>query len=323
MNTRIVSVLSALLCFVAFASMAAQAQDIVTPAIAGVVSAGTPVQLVREGYEAVEGPMPQADGGLIFTNNRAHRVERIAPDGSPSVWWEGAGGANALTMTPKGDVVATLNEIHAIGVVRPGEAARVLVDRYQGTPFNRPNDLVASRRGDIYFSDTVPVGATGPSAIPSALYRLTAKGELDRIDAEVPRPNGVALSPDEKTLYLANTSGEWVFAFTLDRKGQAGDKREFAKLALPPPAANAATATATAAGADGLAVDEKGRVYVATTVGVQVFSPKGAPLGVISLPKPPQNLAFSGKGRSALFIVGRGAVYRIDTRTHGPRRPGK
>jgi gluconolactonase len=301
--------------------MTAHAQDAVTPAIPGVVNAGMPVQLVKDGYDSVEGPMPQADGGVIFTNYRAHRIERIAPDGSASAWWEGAGGANALTTTPNGEVVATLNEIHAIGVVRPGEAARVLVDQYQGRPFNRPNDLVANRRGDIYFTDTVPLTATGPATIPSALYELTSRGELLRIDTEVARPNGVALNPDERTLYLANTSGEWVFAFTLDGKGHASHKREFAKLALPPPQ-NGVAATG-GAGADGLAVDEKGRLYAATTVGVQVFSPKGEPLGIIVLPKQPQNLAFSGPGRGSLFVVGRGAVYRITTLTRGPRRTSK
>jgi gluconolactonase len=129
----------------------------------------------------------------------------------------------------------------------------------------------------------------------------------------------VALSPDDRTLYLANTSGEWVYAFELDRKGLAGKRRDFAKLAMP------ATQSGTmgGAGADGMAIDASGRLYVATTVGVQVFSPKGAPLGTIVLPKQPQNLAFAGPKLSSLFVVGRGAVYRIATLTHGPKRAGK
>jgi gluconolactonase len=297
----------------------AQAEEAVTPAIAGVVNAGTPIQLVKDGFEAVEGPMPLPDDGLIFTNNRVGRIVQIAADGAVSTWYEGAGGANALTRTPKGDVVATLAEGRAIGVVRPGAAPRVLVGDYEGTQFNRPNDLVASRNGDIYFTDTVSITATAAPTIPSALYELTAKGKLVRIAADIARPNGLALSPDDRTLYVANTSGEWVYAFELDRKGQAGKRRDFAKLAMP------ATQTGTmgGAGADGMAIDEKGRLYVATTVGVQVFSSEGAPLGVITLPKQPQNLAFAGPGRSALFVVGRGSVYRIATLTHGPKRAGK
>ncbi|MET0497470.1 MAG: SMP-30/gluconolactonase/LRE family protein [Steroidobacteraceae bacterium] len=298
------------------------AQEAVTPAIPGVVDAGTSIQLVKDGFEAVEGPLPQPDGGVLFTNNRAARIVQVAPDGSVSTWLEGSGGANALARTAKGDIVATLQESLAIGVMKPGEPPRILVHDYQGIPFNRPNDLVAGKHGDIYFTDTVPLTATAPPAMPSALYRWTAKQELVRIAADIPRPNGVALSPDERTLYVANTSGEWVFAFELDRKGGAGERRDFAKLALPPEVPNQVRAIG-GTGADGLAIDEKGRLYVATTVGVQVFSSAGAPLGIIVLPKPPQNLAFSGPGRGTLFVVGRGAVYRIDTLTHGPRRSGK
>jgi gluconolactonase len=310
------SALLLLLC----AWQSARAQE-VTPAIAGVVNAGTPIQLVKDGFEAVEGPLPQADGSLLFTNPRVNRILSIAPDGSLSTWYEGAGGANALTRTPKGEVVATLTESFAIGVVQPGAAARVLAGNYEGTPFNRPNDLVADGQGNIYFTDTVPLTATAPAKMPSALYQLTAKGKLVRIADDIARPNGVALSLDERTLYVANTSGEWVLAFALDREGQSKGRRDFAKLALPPPQ-NAANASA-GSGADGLAVDEKGRLYVATTLGVQVFAPEGAPLGIIALPKQPQNLAFSGPDRSTLFVVGRGAVYRIATLTHGPRRAGK
>ncbi len=105
----------------------------------------------------------------------------------------------------------------------------------------------------------------------------------------------------------------------LNRKGEAKERREFAKLSTPPPQNGAKPAS----GADGLAVDEKGRVYVATTLGVQVVSAKGEPLGIIAMPKQPQNLAFSGPGRSVLFVVGRGSVYRIATLTRGPDRPGK
>jgi gluconolactonase len=289
------------------------------PDISGVVAAGTPIELVKDGFEAVEGPMPQPDGGLLFTNYRAGRVMRIAADGSVSVWYEGPGGANALTPTTKGEIAATLVDGKTISVLKPGEAPRELVGNYQGVPFNRPNDLVADHRGNIYFSDTTSPTATTPAVMPSAVYQLTAKGKVVRITTEITRPNGVALSPDERTLYVADTSGEWLYAVSLNRKGEAKKVREFAKLAVPPPQNGAKPAS----GADGLAVDEKGRLYAATTLGVQVVSAEGKPMGVIAMPKQPQNLAFSGAGRSALFVVGRGSVYRIATLTRGPDRAGK
>jgi gluconolactonase len=312
------------LCMLAWlpaAALCAAEASTVTPAIAGVVNAGTPVELVKEGFAAVEGPLHDTDGGVLFTNNQDGHIVRIAPDGTVSNWFEGPLGANALTRNSKGEIIATLQKALAIGVVRPGAAPRILADGFEGKPFNRPNDLVADSRGNVYFTDTVPLGATGEPSLPSALYRIGGDGRLSRITTDIARPNGVALSPDERTLYVANTSGEFVLAFALDAQGLAGERRDFARLALPPPRAGAAPSTA--AGADGIAVDRDGRLFVATTVGVQVFSPQGEPLGVIPMPRQPQNLAFAGRDRSQLHVVGRGAVYRINTLTRGPDRPGK
>ncbi|MFO1504486.1 MAG: SMP-30/gluconolactonase/LRE family protein [Steroidobacteraceae bacterium] len=296
---------------------------IVTPAAApmilGVVSAGTPVELIADGFEAVEGPLPQLDDGLLFTNNRMNRVMRLAPDGRLSVWYEGLGGPNALTRTPEGDIVATLTESKFIGVLQPGQPPRPLASGFEGKPFNRPNDLVADSRGNIYFTDTAGPTANGASSLPPAVYQITRKREVVRIVQGIETPNGVALSPDERTLYVANTAGEGILAVALDRDGDARKARQFARLAMPPPPANGAISS----GADGLAVDEKGRLYVATTLGVQVFSDKGEALGIITLPKAPQNLAFSGPGRHSLFVVGRGSVYRIQMLTRGPQRTGK
>jgi gluconolactonase len=291
-----------------------------TPAIAGVVNAGTPIQLVKDGFEAVEGPMRDTDGSVLFTNNQAGRVLRAAADGTVSIWFEGPVGANALARTTKGEIVATMHKPPAIGVLQAGAPARVLVDKYDGKPFNRPNDIVADKRGNLYFTDSIPAGTTAtPAMLPSSLYRIDAEGKLAVVTADISRPNGVALSPDERTLYVANTAGEWVLAFELDAKGTPVRRRDFAKLATPPARGDAGPAS----GADGLAVDAQGRLFVASTLGVQVFSPEGAALGIIAMPKQAQNLAFGGMDRNVLYVVGRGSVYRIDTLTKGPDRAGK
>jgi gluconolactonase len=314
------SMLGAALSIAWAGSLAGEAPPSATPGIAGVVKEGTPIQLVGEGFEAVEGPVRDVDGGVLFTNNQAGRILRVAPDGALSTWFEAPLGANALTRTPKGDVVATLQRSLAIGVVQPGAAPRMLAENFEGKPFNRPNDLVADKRGNIYFTDSVPLGATGTPAIPSALYQITAEGRLLQVTTDIPRPNGVALSPDERTLYVANTAGEWILAYPLDAKGTPGAQRQFGKLALPPAQGGNAS---TASGADGIAVDAAGRLFVATTLGVQVLSPQGEALGIIRMPRQPQNLAFAGADRSILYVVGRGGVWRIDTQTKGPDRPGK
>jgi gluconolactonase len=296
----------------------AAAQAPVTPAIQGVLNAGTPIQLIKEGIEAVEGPVPLGDD-VLFTNNRTNQILRIGRDGAVSTWLENTGGANALALNPQGEVVATCNVDIGITVLGPGKAPRVLTKGFDGKTFSRPNDLAISKTGHIYFTDSAPAGAASPP-LPSSVYLLKAGGEITRVTADIGRPNGLALSPDERTLFVADTSGEYIIAFDIDTSGNAGNKRQFAKLALPPQGVGGAAPTS---GTDGLAVDEQGRLYAATAVGVQVFSPRGEALGTITLPRQPQNLAFGGPGRSSLYVVGRGSVWRIATLTRGPQRAGK
>ncbi len=276
----------------------AQAKPVPTPAIAGVVAAGAAIEIVKEGFDGTEGPLPQADGSLLFTENRANRIVRITPDNSSEVWLSPSGAANSLAVTSKGEIVAALTEKPAIGVLNPAGAPRVLVSEFEGKPFNRPNDLVAGSHG-IYFTDPGTSPAAGEAPQPTAVYHLAVDGKLKRVADDIRRPNGIALSPDERTLYVANTAGEWVVAFDLDAKGVVTGRHDFAKLA-----GFRQTDNGPGSGADGLAVDEKGRLYVASTAGVQVFSPRGEALGIIVLPKAPQNLAFAGKDRSTLYVVG-------------------
>ncbi len=310
----------ALLAGAALPAGAQNKQDFLTPLIPDVVDQGSTIAVLKEGLEAVEGPVPTKDGALLFTNNRAGHILRMTPDGAISIWRQGPEGANALTWTPQGDLVATLTEDKAIAVVKPGEAPRVLAKEFEGKPFNRPNDLVASKRGDIYFSDTAAIGATG-TPLPSAVYRIAVDGTLQQLVTDIGRPNGVALSPDERNLYVADTTGEWIVAIELDKDGKMKGRHNHARLELPPPA-NGQQPTS---GADGIAVDDRGRIFVATALGVQVFSATGQSLGRIRMPLQPQNLAFAGGARrNDLYVVGRGTVYRIATLTRGPRaRDGK
>ena len=294
----------------------AHAQE-VTPAIKGVVAAGTRIEFIKEGFQGTEGPIALPDGTLIFTETAANRLTRIAADGSTASWLENTNGANSLSFNKQGELVAVLTgKPTGIGVLYPQDKARILVDNHQGKPFGRPNDLVVDKRGGVYFTDPgapVPAGQPAP-ATPSAtaVYYLDPEGQLHLLDSTVPRPNGIQLSRDEKTLYVNNTFGEYVLAYDIRKDGTVGNRRDFAKLE-----GFRKTETGTTSGADGLAIDASGRLYVATTAGVQVFSSKGVHLGTIALPKAPQNLAFAGEGKQTLYIVGRGAAYRINTLTKG------
>ncbi len=295
---------------------ATQAQE-VTPAIKGVVAAGTRIEFIKEGFQGTEGPITLPDGTLIFTETAANRLTRIAADGSTSSWLENTNGANALAFNRQGELVAVVTgNPKGIAVLYPQDKARLLVDNYQGKPFGRPNDLVVDKRGGVYFTDPgapVPAGQPAPATPqPTAVYYLDPKGQLHLLDSTVPRPNGIQLSRDEKTLYVNNTFGEYVLAYDIGRDGMVSNRRDFARLE-----GFRKTDTGTTSGADGLAIDAQDRVFVASTAGVQVFSSKGEHLGTIALPKAPQNIAFAGPGKSTLYIVGRGAAYHITLLTKG------
>jgi gluconolactonase len=305
MSMRILGLLLALV------ALDAQAAALTTPAIAGVVEAGTPIEIIGESFAGTEGPVALPDGSLLFTENRAARVSRIALDGSVAVFLTNPAGPNAMALNAEGSVVATLTARPGVAIIYPADCVTILVDKAEGKPLNRPNDLVIDRHGGVYFTDPGGLAKPGRPAVVSAVYYLSPRNELRLIDHSVALPNGIQLSPDETVLYLADTRGEYVLAYDVSANGVAGKRRNFARLA------RRAGADSTAAGADGLAVDADGRLYVATSAGVQIFSASGTALGVIELPKRPQNLAFAGKGKHDLFVVGQGAVYRIHTRTQG------
>lgn len=288
-----------------------------TPGIRGVVTEGTPIEFIKDGFKGTEGPIGLPDGSLLFTETQDQRITRIAPDGSTRPYIEQTNGANGLGFTPAGELVAVQVAQTRVGIVYPPEKVRLLADQFEGKPFGRPNDLVVAKSGNIYFTDSGANRAPGQpapavEAAKPAVYRITPQGQLQRIDADIVRPNGIQLSPDEKVLYVANTAGEHVLAYDVAADGSVSHRRNFAKLEGFRQTDNGPTS-----GADGLAVDALGRLYVASTAGIQVFSPEGQALGVIALPKAPQNLAFAGPNKAWLYVVGRGGAWRIATLTPG------
>ncbi|MFC4307653.1 SMP-30/gluconolactonase/LRE family protein [Steroidobacter flavus] len=294
-------------------ALGAQADGLVTPAIDGVVAAGTAIVLIKEDFKGTEGPIALPDGSVAFTEGQANRITRIAADNSVSSYLENSGGANGLAFNSAGELIAVVTAKPGIAVLAPAGKERVLVDQYEGTALNRPNDLVVDKKGGVYFTDPGARPEAGKPASKTAVYYLPPKGALKQLATDIERPNGIQLSPDEKTLYVANTFGDHVLAYDIKKDGSVGARRNFAKL----DGVTQNDIGGITSGADGLAVDAKGRLYVASAAGVQVFDSKGAALGTIALPKAPQNLAFAGEGKKTLYVVGRGAAYRIAVLTPG------
>lgn len=301
------------------ASQVVHAQEALTPAIPGVVHAGTKIELIKDGFKGTEGPIAAPDGSLLFTENQNARVIRIAPDGGISVLLDKTNGVNALAYAPNGDLVAVQTLEPKVGVILPAGNARTLAAKVDGgLGLGRPNDLVVDGKGFVYFTDS----GANPGATPApdaaakvarpAVYRISPDYVVERLAGDITRPNGIQLSPDEKTLYVANTAGEYVLAYDIAASGKLGPRRDFARLE-----GFRQTDNGPSSGADGLAVDSAGRLYVASTAGVQVFTPRGEPLGVIALPKRPQNLAFAGPDKKTLYVVGSGSAWRFPVLTAG------
>ena len=292
-----------------------QAAEDLTPAIPGVADAGSKIEFIKDGFDGTEGPIGLPDGSALFTETKANRITRIGPDNSISTFLENTNGANGLAFTPSGELVAVQNLNPRVGVIFPAGKEKTLADKFEGTVFQRPNDLVLAQNGNIYFTDigtrSTPENPNPPVSKPG-VFHISPAGTLKRVAADIERPNGVQLSTDEKTLYVANTAGEHILAYDIGADGSIGNKRNFAQLKGWSQSENG-----WSSGADGLAVDAENRLYVASNAGVEVFDAKGQALGVIPLPKKPQNLAFAGQDKKTLFVVGRGAAYKIALKTPG------
>ncbi len=239
-----------------------------------------------------------------------------------SVYVDNANGSNALGFDSKGRMVSVQRgPAHVqIGVIFPKGSEATLADDFDGNP----NDLAITKDDRIYFTVPGPVAQAPGSAprttpfVPAVYYIAPGSGKSVKVADGIQNPNGILLSPDEKTLYVNDTRGEYLIAFDIQRNGMLANKRNFAKYE-----GVQKTETGPVSGADGLAVDKDGRVYAATTIGVQVFSPRGEHLGTIPLSRPPQNLAFAGPDKKTLYVVGRNAGYKIQMLTEGYRGRAK
>jgi gluconolactonase len=295
------------------------ATDTVAPAIPGVVAAGTKVVVIKSGFQGTEGPIGMPDGSLIFTETQANRITRIAADGTTSTFLENTNGSNGLAWDAKGRLVSvqTTPGQTKIGVIYPKGAEAVISDNFDGKPYGRPNDLVVSTKGAVYFTEPGPnvqQGAPPPATPPlaPAVYYVPPGGKAVKIADGIRRPNGILLSRDEKVLYVNDTQGEYMIAFDVQADGTVTNRRNFAKYQGATTGPNGITS-----GADGLAIDTDGRIYAATSAGVEVFDPKGTHLGTIPVSRAPQNIAFAGLDKKTLYIVGRGSAFKVDLLTPG------
>jgi gluconolactonase len=327
----------------AWGALAAHAQDgeaalsieRLDPRLDALIPRDAVVEAIADGLTWAEGPVWDGRAGsLLVSDVPKNRVLSWREGGALEIALEPSGytgaapfvgrepGSNGLAFDRDGRLVLCQHGDRAVARREADGRFTVLAQRYQGRRLNSPNDLVFRSNGDLYFTDP-PYGLPDTFEDPAkelsfqGVFRLTAGGELEAVVTDLSSPNGLAFSPDERTLYVANSSPEqpvWM-AYPLRPDGTLAPGRVFAEArafvvdrerypGLP----------------DGLKVDRAGNLFATGPGGVHVYAPDGARLGRIVTGVPTGNVAWGGDG-SVLYIAANQRILRIRTTTQGHPAP--
>ncbi len=281
-----------------------------------IIEPGAQVERVAGGFQFTEGPVWVSEGGyLLFSDIPANIIYRWAPGmAQAEVWRTPSGNSNGLTLDGQRRLIACEHGNRQVSRAESDGAIEALAQFYNGKKLNSPNDVVVHSNGSIYFTDPpygLPDQRVGRELDFNGVYRLAADGSLTLLDAGFARPNGLAFSPDEKTLYVDDSQDQFIRAFDVQADGTLSNGRLFAELKEP----------GQDGVPDGLKVDVRGNVFCTGPGAVWVFSPAGVLLGKISLPEAPANLAWGDADGKTLYITARTGLYRIRVKTGG-RLPG-
>jgi len=271
-----------------------------------------PVVKLGTGFEFTEGPAGDREGNVYFSDIPKEKIYKIDAKGKYAVFIADSNHANGLMVSGKGELFACEmdGQIVAWSLDKDKPKRRIVADKYDGKRFNAPNDLVIDRQGGVYFTDP---SFRAPKPMPQdklGVYYVAPDGKVTRIIDNLPNPNGVKLSPDEKTLYVIPTGPADMMSYPVEAPGKIGKGKVFCTLKVPEGKKNAG-------GGDGMTVDEKGNLYITSTLGIQVFDPAGKALGIITLPDQPANCTFGGPGNNTLYVTARTSVYTVPMEVKG------
>jgi gluconolactonase len=293
------------------------------------VPADVVIERIADGLDWVEGPVWRPiTGDLLFSNIPDNAVMRWHPTDGLSVFLRPSGysgtapfggrepGSNGLTLDRESRLILCEHGNRRVTRLEANGTRTVLADRFEGRRLNSPNDVVLGPDGSLYFTDP-PFGLPGTFNDPEkelpfqGVYRLSMDGALTAIIRDLRAPNGLAFSPDGRTLYVSHADRAhpvWM-AYDVLEDGGAARGRVFATAA--------AFIESRPGAPDGLKVDRSGNVFAAGPGGVYVFAPDGTHLGSLLLHQPTGNVAW-GEDGSTLFITSNDAVYRVRLATSGP-----
>ena len=264
---------------------------------------------IASGMEFTEGPVwIEREGRLIFSDIPADEMKAWSPDGLET-FRKPSGHANGNTLDRQGRLITCEHGNRRVSRTEADGKVVTLADSFNGKPLNSPNDVVVKSDGTIWFTD--PPYGIKPEQIEQPhnyVIRLDPDGGLTPVADDFDRPNGLCFSPDEKVLYVADSSArKHIRLFEV-----AGDNtlRGGAVLATIDPGVP-----------DGIRVDMRGRLYSTAGDGIWAIAPEGILLGKILLPQTPANCTFGGPDRRTLYITAQHSVYAIELTASGAQRP--
>ncbi len=272
------------------------------------VAAGAKVEKLAGGFKFTEGPAPDADGNVYFTDQPNDKILKWGTDGKLTTFMEPCGRSNGLCFDKDGKLWACAdekNELWRIDVKTKEKT--VVVKDYNGKLLNGPNDVWVRPDGGAYFTDPFykrDYWKRGPEEQHArAVYYVSPAGKVTRVDGDYKQPNGLVGTPDGKTLYVSDIDGRRTYAYDIQSDGTLKNRRLFCEM-----------------GSDGMTLDADGNVYL-TGQGVTVFDKSGKKLTTIDVPEPwTANVCFGGKEMRTLFITASGSLYGLPMRVKGASR---
>ena len=295
----------------------------VDPRFDALVPAGASIEKLADGFMFVEGPVWIAEESrLLFSDVRDNTIYQWTEADGASIFMQpvfegdmtgrGSVSSNGLTRDADGNLVLAEHGYRQVTRLGDDQSRTVVVDNYEGNQLNSPNDVVFGRDGTLYFTDpSYGLGEAEESPLReldfNGIYRLRPGGDLELLYSEQSRPNGIALSPDESTLYVANSDGDqalWM-AYDLGADG-VSNPRVFYDV----------TGMEAEGAPDGMKVDASGNLFCTGPGGVWVFAPDGTHLGTIQPDEVPANVGWGDDG-STLYMTARTGLYRIRLATEG------
>lgn len=257
------------------------------------------LEQIGEGYSFTEGPLWFPGEGLIFTDVPADTI--FHEDGTE--FRKPSNRANGLFLDNDGRLIACESQLNRLTRTEKDGSITVLADGYEGKGLNSTNDVCVHSDGTIFFTDPGMKRKPAEDELKhNGVYSVNPETKEIRLLSTTARyPNGIGLSPDEKTLYVADTMSKVIRAYDLTADGSLENEREFCEAFT----------------ADGMTVDTDGNVWVAVKDGIAVHAPSGERIAHIKTPVMPTNCAFGGSDGKTLYITARKLVFKIRTNAQG------